>query len=115
MGVVERVNEIGTLRAMGVTRAGIRKGFLLEGFLLGLIGGILGVIIGIVGERIINALQIVYVPPGGAFYTKLEVLVLRAPIIPLVCFAGAMLAALCSAILPAHKASRLIIVDALRH
>lgn len=115
MGIVERVSEIGTLRAMGVTRAGIRKSFLLEGFLLGLIGAILGVVIGIVGEMIINSLQIVYVPPGGAFYTKLEVLVSRAPIIPVVCFGGALLAALCSAILPAHKASRMIIVDALRH
>jgi putative ABC transport system permease protein len=115
MGIAERVSEIGTLRAMGVTRAGIRKSFLLEGFLLGLIGGILGVVVGIVGGLIINALQIAYVPPGAPFYTRLEVLVLRAPLILVICFGGALVAALLSAILPAHKASRMIIVDALRH
>src|ERR1700730_13510586 len=115
MGIAERVGEIGTLRAMGVTRAGIRRAFLLEGFLLGLIGGLLGVAIAIAIGIIVNALQIVYIPPGGAFYTKLEVLVLRAPLILVICFAASLLAALCSAILPAHKASRMIIVDALRH
>lgn len=115
MGIAERISEIGTMRAMGVTRAGIRRSFLLEGLFLGLIGGILGVILAIAGEMVINSLGIVYVPPGGAFYTKLEVLVLRAPIILVICFGGSLLAALLSAILPAHRASRMIIVDALRH
>lgn len=114
-GITERIPEIGTLRALGVTRAGIRKTFLLEGMFLGLIGGILGALLAIVGELVINSLGIVYVPPGGSFYTKLEVLVLRAPIILVVCFGGALLAALFSAIFPAHRASRMIIVDALRH
>jgi putative ABC transport system permease protein len=115
MGIAERVSEIGTMRAMGVTRGGIRKAFLLEGFLLGLIGGVLGVVLGILGDLAINALDVVYIPPGGAFHTKLEVLVLRTPIVLAICFGGSMVAALCSAILPARKASRMIIVDALRH
>jgi putative ABC transport system permease protein len=114
-GIAERIPEIGTLRAMGVTRAGIRKIFLLEGMFLGLIGGGLGVLLAIAGEMIINSLGVVYVPPGGSFYTKLEVLVLRAPIILVVCFGGSLLAALFSAIPPAYRASRMIIVDALRH
>lgn len=115
MGIAERIPEIGTMRAMGVTRAGIRKSFLLEGMLLGLIGGVLGVLLAIAGEMMINSLGVVYVPPGGSFYTKLEVLVLRAPIILVICFGGSLLAALFSAIFPAHRASRMIIVDALRH
>jgi putative ABC transport system permease protein len=114
-GIAERIPEIGTLRAMGVTRAGIRKTFLLEGMFLGLIGGVLGMLLAIAGERVINSLGVVYVPPGGSFYTKLEVLVLRAPVILVVCFGGSLLAALCSAIFPAHRASRMVIVDALRH
>lgn len=115
MGIAERVSEIGTLRALGVTRAGIRKAFLLEGCLLGLFGGILGVVLGLLGDLIINSLQVVYVPPGGSFHTKLEVLVLRAPIVLVICFSGSLIAAICSAILPALRASRMIIVDALRH
>lgn len=64
-GIAERIPEIGTLRAMGVTRAGIRKTFLLEGTFLGLIGGILGVLLAIAGELVINSLGVVYVPPGA--------------------------------------------------
>ncbi|MDP9100507.1 MAG: FtsX-like permease family protein [Verrucomicrobiota bacterium] len=113
--IAERMAEIGTLRAMGVTRAGIRKTFLLEGIFLGLIGGILGVLLAILGETIVNSLGVVYIPPGGSFYTKMEVIVLRAPLVLVVCFGGSLVAALFSAIFPAHRASRMIIVDALRH
>ncbi|MGZ4982671.1 MAG: ABC transporter permease [Chthoniobacterales bacterium] len=115
MGIAERIPEIGTLRAMGVTKRGILKSFLLEGLLLGLMGGLLGIVMAVIGESVINQLRIVYVPPGGAFYTQLEVLVLRFPAILLVCFGGSLFVALVSAILPARYASRLLIVDALRH
>lgn len=113
--IAERVAEIGTLRAMGVTRAGIRRMFLVEGMVLGLIGGILGVLLAIAGEALVNSLGVVYVPPGGSFYTKLEVIVLRAPLVLILCFGGSVVAALFSALFPAHRASRMIIVDALRH
>ena len=113
--IAERVVEIGTLRAMGLTRAGIRRIFLLEGMVLGLIGGILGVVLALAGEALVNSLGVVYVPPGGSFYTKLEVIVWRAPLILILCFGGSVLAALFSALFPAYRASRMIIVDALRH
>ena len=41
--VVERTIEIGTLRAIGVRRAGIRALFVTEGALLGVCGALLGV------------------------------------------------------------------------
>ena len=113
--IAERVVEIGTLRAMGLTRAGIRRIFLLEGMVLGLIGGILGVLLALAGEALVNSLGVVYVPPGGSFYTKLEVIVWRAPLVLILCFGGSVLAALFSALFPAYRASRMIIVDALRH
>ncbi|MFX8354967.1 FtsX-like permease family protein, partial [Acinetobacter baumannii] len=43
MSVMERINEIGTLRALGQRRSGVRRQFLAEGFLLGLFGATLGV------------------------------------------------------------------------
>src|SRR5262249_58125784 len=43
MSVIERTGEIGTTRAMGVRRQGIRRQFLLEGSLLGFIGSTVGV------------------------------------------------------------------------
>ena len=45
MNVMERTNEIGTIRAMGVRRNGIRAQFVLEGWLLGAIGATVGVVL----------------------------------------------------------------------
>ncbi|MEZ4320927.1 MAG: FtsX-like permease family protein [Myxococcota bacterium] len=46
MAAYERVREIGTLRAMGMTRAGVMQLFVLEGALLGVVGGSLGALLG---------------------------------------------------------------------
>ena len=46
--VVERTVEIGTLRAIGLRRAGIRRLFVTEGALLGLCGAVLGVVVALV-------------------------------------------------------------------
>lgn len=46
MAAYERVREIGTLRAMGMTRAGVVGLFVLEGALIGLGGGLIGALIG---------------------------------------------------------------------
>lgn len=46
MAAYERTREIGTLRAMGMTRRGVLGMFLLEGALLGTVGGLLGTALG---------------------------------------------------------------------
>ena len=46
MAAYERVREIGTLQAMGMSRNGIRGLFLLEGGIMGLTAGLLGAILG---------------------------------------------------------------------
>lgn len=48
IAVIERRNEIGLRRALGATRAHIRRQFLLEALLLSVLGGIAGVILGAV-------------------------------------------------------------------
>jgi putative ABC transport system permease protein len=45
MALVERVREIGLLRALGLTRGEIAKAVLLEGFLLSLLGAVIGVVL----------------------------------------------------------------------
>ena len=47
MNVMERTNEIGTMRAMGVRRRGIRRQFLVEGGMIGAIGATFGVVLAI--------------------------------------------------------------------
>jgi lipoprotein-releasing system permease protein len=47
MVVIEKRRDVGVLRAMGVTRRNIRRIFLMEGLLIGVVGSFLGVAIGL--------------------------------------------------------------------
>jgi putative ABC transport system permease protein len=114
-GIVERLGEIGTLRAMGVTRIAIWKLLVLEGLMLGVIGGVLGILLAIVGDRVFQWINIVYIPPSVTYYAKLEVLVLRYPVVLVQAFLGALLCSVVSSAMPARKAARMEIVAALRH
>lgn len=51
IGVVQRRREIGTLRALGATRLGVRTLFSLEGLLFGLLGSAVGVPLGVAIAR----------------------------------------------------------------
>jgi putative ABC transport system permease protein len=46
MAAHERVREIGTLRAMGLDRRGVVGLFVLEGLVMGSVGGLLGALLG---------------------------------------------------------------------
>ena len=46
MAAYERVREIGTLRAMGMTRADVLKLFVIEGAMIGVVGALLGAMLG---------------------------------------------------------------------
>src|SRR6056297_540698 len=54
VSLLERINEIGIMRAIGVTTTDIRKMFLLESILMGFLGGIGGVMIGYIGAEVAN-------------------------------------------------------------
>jgi putative ABC transport system permease protein len=114
-GIMERLAEVGTLRAMGLTRLSLWRLLVLEGLVLGVIGGVLGIALAIAGDIGFNAANITYIPPSVSFYAKLEVLVLRDPIVLLQSFAGTLLCALASSAIPARRAARMEIVEALRH
>ena len=63
MSIFERVREIGTLRAIGTRRAGIRNMFLWEGFAMGLAGGVIGIFAGSITAFFINLFGGFYIPP----------------------------------------------------
>ncbi|MDD5033565.1 MAG: FtsX-like permease family protein [Methylococcaceae bacterium] len=114
MGVLERTREIGTLRAMGASRKRVSTVFLLEGLILGLAGGGTGIVLGGVSAWLIDAAEILYQPPTIPFLIKLEILVFQDWRVPLLAYIGCLAVALAAAYLPARKASRLFIAEALR-
>lgn len=112
--VMERVGEIGTSMALGVKRVGIMRLFVSEGVLIGCLGGILGVLLGLLFAHIISRIGIPMPPPPGMArgYTG-EILVTWD--IALESLALAVGTTLIASLYPAWRASRMQIVDALRH
>ena len=108
MSVHERTREIGTIRAMGLRRAGVVRLFLLEGLALGVVAAVLGVIAG--GAMVLywanvgikmNTVTLAWLAGGDFLYPRLEALsVLRA--------ASAIIGlSTLAALYPAYAASRL--------
>lgn len=115
MNVMERTNEIGTTRALGVRRRGIRRQFLLEGMLIGAIGAAIGSVLAIALSLAVNHAGLTWVPPGNANPIPLRVDVLGEPGLIVGALLGLVLVATLAALLPANRAARLSVVDALRH
>ncbi|MFZ5867967.1 MAG: ABC transporter permease [Thermodesulfobacteriota bacterium] len=106
--VANRTPEIGTLRALGFTRADILSAFLAESLLIGLIGGVVGLLCG-------SLLQLLTISTLNwqtfselAFGFKLTTQISAYGL----AFAAAM--GFFGGLLPAWRAGRLKIVDALR-
>jgi putative ABC transport system permease protein len=115
MNVMERINEIGTSRAMGVRRSRIRAQFLIEGTLIGLVGTLAGAALAILIATLVNRAGITWTPPGNAIPIPLHLDVLGRPLRAAGICAGLVLVATLAALLPANRAARLSVVDALRH
>ena len=115
MSVVERTAEIGTLRAIGLRRGGIRSLFVTEGVVLGVLGAALGILAAMGAEAAINAMRITWIPPGRIEPVALAVRVAGEPVMVLACAVGLLVVAALSATFPAARAARMNIVDALRH
>lgn len=114
MAVIERTSEIGTAMAIGVRRRGILVQFIWEGVLLGVMGGILGVLLAFMLSEVISAIGIPMPPPPGMARGYIGQIAI-SPALAVDAWLLAFLTTLAASIFPALKASRLNIVDALRH
>jgi putative ABC transport system permease protein len=115
MSVMERTSEIGTARAMGLRRAGIRRQFVIEGSLLGAIGATIGLVLGALAAFAINHAGLTWMPPNSASPIPLRVLTSGVELLNLAIWLGLVLMSAVAALLPANRAARLPVVDALRH
>jgi len=114
MSIMERFNEIGTLRSMGLRRSMIRRYFVLEGSIIGIVGATVGVVFAYVVTTVINSVGLMWSPPNTAVETQL---VLSMDSLALVVFVWVFLVIIStvSSLIPAIRASKMPIVDALRH
>lgn len=106
MSVIERTREIGVLRALGATRWQIRRTIADESLVIALIGAVMGIAIGAgLGWALLKGLS--FGIPGVSYQP------------PLATMAGVAVAAvvlgLIAAVLPARRAARLDVVDALSY
>lgn len=100
--------------ALGVTRATILRRFLVEGAVLGVLGGVSGAAVGILLAHAISAVGIPMPPPPGMARGYLgQILVTWGLVFDAMTLA--VLTTLAASLYPAWRASRMEIVDALRH
>ena len=113
MAVVERTREIGTLRAIGVRRAGITQMFVDEALMLVLVGIVAGLALTALTRWGVNAANIRYVPPGNTISVPVYIGfdMVRTAV------AAMVLAVLAvgAAFLPARRAARHPIIESLGH
>ena len=111
--VMERTSEIGTMMALGRTRVAVARLFVGEGLALGLVCGVVGVTLGWMLAIAISGVGIPMPPPPGmarGFIARIAF----TPGIATVALLFAVITAVIASLLPALRASRLNIVDALR-
>ncbi len=113
MAVLERINEIGTLRALGSKRSRIIELFITESIVLGVAGSMIGIVLGCLFTIIIGHIGINMPPPPGASMAWVS-----EPVVTLSGAAAALVlsvtTAVVASIVPSFRASRLDIAEALR-
>ncbi|HYH41885.1 MAG TPA: ABC transporter permease [Burkholderiales bacterium] len=106
--VATRVREIGTLRALGFRRSAVLAAFLFEAVLLGGIGGVVGVMLA-------SFMQLVRISTlNWQSFAELAFSFTLTPYIAALSLGFAVLMGIVGGFLPAVRAARLSIVDAVR-
>lgn len=113
MVVSDRTREIGILKAMGMTRGGILRVFILQGAWIGVVGTVAGTILGLIICFILKRYEIIPIPPDVYFVDHLPVAVQIADVAKIV--GASVLISFLATIYPALQASRLEPVEAIRH
>jgi len=108
--IQERMREIGILKALGASKKQIRKIFLAEAGMLGIISGLCGILLGVTAGLILDRVLLQTLPE---FSAKPPSFFVHDPITLMAVLFFSVVFALIFAFLPAFKASRINLVRAL--
>ncbi|WP_231578532.1 ABC transporter permease [Geobacillus kaustophilus] len=109
VSVLERTREIGILKALGAFRSDIRRIFVTEGMLIGVIGGVFGILGSIAVGKAAN-----YVVTTVMKKNNLDLFHFSfVQVVLLILFSG--LLGVLASFVPANKAAKQPAVEALRH
>ncbi len=103
LSIYERTRELGMMRAIGTSRRQVRQMIRYESIITGLIGGVFGLVIGTVGAVLVSTFAL----SGSGFVLSIPVGTL------ILLLVVAALAGLIAAQLPARRAARLDVLQAL--
>jgi len=112
MMVMEKTKDIAVLKAMGATNKTIRKIFIIQGMIIGIIGTLIGTVSGVLICFLLKKYDFIQLPDAYPFSTlpvqleTIDVLMISVSAV-IICFF--------STLYPAHKASKMDPVEALRY
>lgn len=105
LSVFERTREIGLLRAVGMTRRQTRRMIRWEAVIIAVFGGVMGIAVGtLLGFIAVNAMPESFITDFGIPFGNFALIV-----------AMCIVAGVFAAILPARRAARLDVLDAIAH
>jgi len=105
LSVFERTREIGLLRAVGMTRRQTRRMIRWEAVIIAVFGGVMGILVGtVLGFIAVQAMPESFITDFGVPYGNFVVIVAMCAV-----------AGVLAAILPARRAARLNVLDAIAH
>lgn len=112
--IYERTREIGTLRALGMDRRPLRRMFVAEGVILGIVGATAGVALAAVLIFGLNHANLTWMPPGSLRPVSMRFSFTGALPTVLALWSMLVLSSALAARLAAGKAAKMRVVNALR-
>lgn len=113
MVVVNKGREIGILRAMGYPARAVRRVFVMQGVLIGVVGTALGTVLGVLVAYLVDRHHVIGLDPSVYFVDHLPVKVQTFDLV-VIAVAGVLVATLAT-LHPAQRAAALDPVDAIRY
>jgi lipoprotein-releasing system permease protein len=113
MMVMGKTRDIAILKAMGATDSSIRKIFIFKGMIIGFVGTALGVCMGFILCKLLEKYKFIELP-GDVYYISTLPVRLESSMVFLIA-AASMMICFIATLYPAHQASRLNPVEAIRY